>query len=95
MRAKVRASLANSGPINRLTAARARVAGLLVDLEIVLEGPTPVDPVDTRSVGLNSAYEGEPYRFEEPGGLLDTECVAGLPRVDAGLEKCFISIDIT
>ena len=95
MGAKVGASLSHSSFVDRLTAARAGVASLLIDLEMVLKISSAVDPVDTGAVGLNPLREGEPDGFEQPGCTLQVERFAGLKRVDAGSEKGFIRVDIS
>lgn len=89
------ASLTNSGLVDWLTAARARVTCLLIDLEVVLEISPAIDPVDTCAVGFNPPSQGEPDGFQEPGGILQVEQFTGLQWVDAGSEKSFIGIDIS
>ena len=84
MGAKMGSSLTNGGLVDRLPAARAGAAGLLIDLEMVLEISAPVDPVDTCSVRLNPLGEGDPDGFKQPGGILQVERFAGLKGVDAG-----------
>ena len=95
MRAKMGASLPYSGLVDRLTAARAGVSGLLIDLEMVLKISAPVDPIDTGSVRLNPLREGDPDGFEQPGCVLQVERFTGLEGVDAGSEKRFIRVDIS
>ena len=95
MRAKMGASLPYSGLVDRLTAARAGVSGLLIDLEMVLKISAAVDPVDTGTVGFNPTRKGEPDSIEQPGGILQVEGFAGLKRVDAGSEERFIRVDIS
>ena len=89
------ASLANSGLIDRLTATRARVASLLIDLKIVLEGSTAIDPIDTRSVCFNSTCQGEPDGFQEPGSILLVKRFTGSQGVNAGSEKRFVGVDVS
>ncbi len=87
MRAKMGSSLPNNGLVDRLTAARARVSGLLIDLKMVLKITTAVDPVDTGTVGFNSAREGKSDSFQERGGSFLVERFTGLNGVDTGSEK--------
>ena len=94
MGAKVGASLSYSGFVNRLTAARAGVACLLIDLEMVLKISSAVDPVDTGTVGLNPTGKGKPDGFQKPGGILQVEQLTGLQGVDAGSEKGFVCVNI-
>ena len=89
------ASLTNNGLVDRLTTARTRVVGLLIDLEMVLEISSAVDPVDTGAVGFNPACQGESDGFQKPGGILFVEGFTGLQGVYAGSEKCFIGVDIS
>ena len=70
MRAKMGASLPYSGLVDRLTAARTGVVGLLIDLEMVLEISSTVDPVDTRAVGCDSSLQGISDGFQQPGSIL-------------------------
>ena len=94
MRAKMGASLPYSGLVDRLTAARAGVSGLLIDLEMVLKISTPVDPVDTGAIGFNPTRQGEPDSLQQPGSVLQIEQFTGFQGVDAGSEKGFIGVNI-
>lgn len=89
------ASLPNSGLIDRLTAAGARVSGLLIDLKIVLKGSSPVYPVDTGAVGFNSTCQGGSYGFQEFGSILLVERFTGSEGVDSCTEECFIGVDVS
>ena len=80
------ASLTNNGLVDRLTAAGTRVVGLLIDLEMVLEISSAVDPVDTGAVSFDSSLQGISDRFQQPGGILQIKCFAGLEGVDASSE---------
>lgn len=95
MGAKVGSSLPYSGLVDRLTAARAGVSGLLIDLEMILKISPAVDPVYTCAVGFNPTRQGEPDRLQQPGSVLQIEQFSGLQGVDAGSEQCFIRIDIS
>lgn len=86
MRAKMGASLPYSGLVDRLTAARAGVSGLLIDLEMVLKISTAIDPVDTGAVGFNPTRQGEPDSLQQPGSVLQIEQFTGFQGVDAGSE---------
>ena len=70
MRAKMSASLSYSRLVDWLTAARARIVGLLINLEVVLEVSPPVDPVNTGAVGFNSSLQGVSDGFQQPGSIL-------------------------
>ena len=83
MGAKVRASLTYSDLVDRLTAAWARIAGLLIDLEMILKISPAVDPVNTGAVGFDSSLQGVSDGFQQPGSILYIKFFAGLERVFA------------
>jgi len=89
------ASLPDSGLHYWLSATRARVAGLLIDLELVLKISTAVNPVYTGAVGFNSARKGEPDRLEQSDGSFKVNFFTGLQRVDASPKKSFVRIDVS
>ena len=86
MGAKVRASLTYSDLVDRLTAAWARIAGLLIDLEMILKISPAVDPVYAGAVGFNPTRQGEPDSLQQPGSVLQIEQFTGFQGVDAGSE---------
>lgn len=80
--------------VDWLTASGARVAGLLVNLEMILEISTPVDPVNTGSVGFNTLCQSEPDGFQQPLGILQVKRFAGLEGVNACSVEGLIRVNV-
>lgn len=80
--------------VDWLTASGARVAGLLVNPEMILEISTPVDPVYAGAVGFNTLCKCEVYCFQQPLGILHIEQFAGLEGVKACSVEGLIRVNV-
>src|SRR3989304_189637 len=83
-RAEVSASLPYRSTSNRSPATRTGFAGLLIDLEMVLEIAATVDPVDTGAVAANAFPQHFANRPQQFAGLRLGDGAGSRPRGQAG-----------
>ena len=89
------ATLPNVYALNRGTTSWARVIGLLVDLEVVLEISASINPVDTGTVVGDAQIEHLANAEEQIFSLIGGQSMALAQRIDASQEKRLVGVDIT
>ena len=79
---------------NGVSTPRAGIAGLLIDLEVILKIPSSIHPVDAGTFLVNAFGEHKADRIQQPASLCQGKAVAHSLGVKPGLEESFVRIDV-
>lgn len=90
----MRAPLTDNGFLNYFSTARTAFSGALIYLEMVLEIPAAINPVNTGTMLLDCPGEYQADCGQERVGFLLRERTAGTQRMQPGAEQSLVRVNI-